>query len=179
MASAALLAMLAPFASAQSRDVDSQPHPAFKPGGKAGVLFFVATDCPISNTYAPTMASVCREYATKGVSCTLVYEDLRSTATAVRKHTIEYRLGGIPTTVDTTRALADRALVEITPTAVVTDVHGDVRYQGRIDNLYINIGRTRQVVTSHDLTDALDAVLAGKAVRQPHTEALGCYIERR
>lgn len=54
----------------------------------------------------------------------------------------------------------------------------DVRYRGRIDNLYINIGRTRQQVTSHDLTDALDAVLAGRPVKQPTTEALGCYIER-
>ena len=69
--------------------MDGQPLAALKSGGKAGVLFFVATDCPISNTYAPTMASVCREYATKGVSCTLVYEDPRSNATAVRKHAAE------------------------------------------------------------------------------------------
>lgn len=171
--------MLAAFPAARMPGLDGQPLPPFKPGGRAGVLFFVSTDCPISNTYAPTMASVCREYAARNVSCTLVYEDLRSNATAVRQHAVEYQLGGIPATLDTSRALADRAKVEITPTAVVTDAHGEVRYQGRIDNRYINIGRTRQVVSSHDLIDALEAVLDGKAVRQPHTEALGCYIERR
>ncbi len=155
------------------------------PGGGAGaqdrasVTFFIASDCPISNAYAPAIATVCRSYAAKGVSCTLAYEDARIDAAGVSKHAGDYHLRGIPTTTDTSRALADRARVEITPTAVVSDSNGHVRYQGRIDNLYINIGRTRQVVTSHDLTDALDAVLAGKAVRQPHTEALGCYIERR
>ena len=179
MTAAALLVVLAGVASAQTRDLDGRPFAAVQPSGKAAVLFFVATDCPISNTYAPTMASVCRDYAATGVSCTLVYEDLRSDATAVRKHAAEYRLRGIPATLDTSRALADRARVEITPTAVVTDARGNVRYRGRIDNLYINIGRTRQVVTRHDLTEALDAVLAGKAVPQPHTEALGCYVERR
>ena len=61
----------------------------------------------------------------------------------------------------------------ITPTAVVRDVRGNVRYRGRIDNLYINIGRTRQQVTSHDLTDALDAVLAGTPGPTREHEALG------
>ena len=178
-ASVLCLIILAAVAAAQTRDRDGRPRQAFAPGGKAGVLFFVATDCPISNTYAPTMASVCRDYASKDVSCTLVYEDLRSDAAAVSKHAAEYGLRGIPAMIDASGTLANRTRVEITPTAVLTDAHGDVRYQGRIDNLYINIGRTRQVVTSHDLVDALDAVLAGKAVRQPYTEALGCYIERR
>jgi len=31
-------------------------------------------------------------------------------------------------------------------------------------------------VTSHDLRDALDAVLAGGKVPRPETEALGCFI---
>ena len=48
----------------------------FAPRGRASAVFFVATDCPISNWYAPTIQQVCRDYAARGVDCTLVYEDL-------------------------------------------------------------------------------------------------------
>jgi thiol-disulfide isomerase/thioredoxin len=175
---AALLILSATAASAQTRDIDGRPISPFAPSGKAGVIVFVASDCPISNSYAPVIAEVCRTYASKGVSCTLAYEDTHVDAAAVRGHVADYNLRGIPATVDASRALADRAHADITPTAIVIDARGEIRYRGRIDNLYINIGRTRQQVTSHDLTDALDAMLASTPVPHPATEALGCYIER-
>lgn len=146
--------------------------------GRLTATFFIASDCPISNAYAPELSRICRAYAAKGVSCTLAYEDRKISSEALTTHMTEYRLVGMGSTWDATRALADAAHVTITPTAVIRDDRGTIRYQGRIDNLYINIGRTRQQVTSHDVTDALDAILAGQPVPHPQTEALGCYIER-
>ena len=146
--------------------------------GPAAVTFFIASDCPISNVYAPEIVRICTAYQSRGISCRLAYEDAKLDASSLRKHLIEYKLQGVQSTWDRDRTLADDAGVTITPTAVVRDVRGNVRYRGRIDNLYINIGRTRQQVTNHDLTDALDAVLAGRPVREAITEALGCYIER-
>jgi hypothetical protein len=142
------------------------------------VTFFIASDCPISNAYAPEISRICKAYAAKGIACTLAYEDAKISSDAVTKHMAEYRLLGMGSTWDATRTLADAARVTMTPTAVIADGRGRIRYQGRIDDLYINIGRTRQQVTSHDVTDALDAILAGKPVAHPQTESLGCYIER-
>jgi len=141
------------------------------------VTFFIASDCPISNAYAPEISRICRAYADKGVACTLAYEDTTIASGALEQHRSEYQLLGVTATWDKDRKLANGAQVTITPTAVITDSRGSIRYQGRIDNLYVNVGRTRQQVTNHDLANALDAVLAGKPVRQPRTEALGCYIE--
>ena len=146
--------------------------------GRTTVTFFIASDCPISNAYAPEISRICKAYEAKGVSCTLAYEDARISGDALTRHMADYRLVGMGSTWDASRTLADAAHVTITPTAVIADGRGTVRYQGRIDNLYINIGRTRQQVTSHDVTDALEAVLAGKPVAHPRTESLGCYIER-
>lgn len=64
----------------------------------------------------------------------------------------------------------------MTPETVVIDRAGAVRYRGRIDNFYVAFGRSRQVVTVHDLRDALDAVLAGNPVANPTTEPIGCFI---
>jgi thiol-disulfide isomerase/thioredoxin len=165
-------------ASAQVRDIEGRPFTPFTPADKARVLVFVATDCPVSNSYAPEIQRVCKAYADKGVSCALAYEDVKVDAGAVRAHLDAYGYRGIPAAIDNDRALADRTRASITPEAVVIDGSGRIRYQGRIDNLYTSLGKTRQVVTEHDLTNALDAVLAGRPVARAKTEAIGCFIPR-
>ena len=164
------------------RDLDGRVRRPFQPAGKAGVVFFVLTDCPISNGYAPTIASVCREYASKGVDCTVAYEDVEAPRAVgdlndvVRAHLAQYGYQGMPAVVDRTRALATFAGVTVTPEAVVVDAGGRTRYRGRIDNFYAALGKPRRQVTVHDVRDALDAVLEGRAVATPRTEAVGCYI---
>ena len=166
----------------QVRGVNGQAFVLFAPKGPASVIFFVATDCPISNWYAPTIQQVCREYSSRGVDCTLMYEDVDLGQTpaaldaAVRTHLREYRYDAMTAAVDRTRVVAKRAKATITPQVVLVDRAGAIRYRGRIDNAYADLGKPRQHVTSHDLRVSLDAVLAGRPVPAPETEALGCYI---
>jgi hypothetical protein len=166
----------------QFRGVNGEALALFAPKGKASAMFFVASDCPISNWYAPTIQQVCREYAARGVDCTLVYEDVDLGATpaaldaTVRTHLREYRYDSMTAAVDRTRVVARRAKATITPEVVLVDSGGAIRYRGRIDNAYADLGKPRQHVTSHDLRVSLDAVLAGRPVPKPETEALGCYI---
>jgi hypothetical protein len=151
------------------------------------VLVFVARDCPISNGYAPAIQRLCREYASRGVRCTLVYEGRENTPSAIREHLQEYgysRLrppgyGGqtdIDTIADGEGRIARRAGASVTPEAIVVDTRGAIRYRGRIDNRYAALGKPRRHVTSHDLRDALEAVLAGRPVARARSTALGCYI---
>jgi hypothetical protein len=169
-------------ANVSVRGLDGRILRPFRPAGPAGVLFFVATDCPVSNAYAPEMQRVCREYSSRGVSCALVYEDVDTSAAPqtlddqVRRHLREYRHDGVPAVVDRHRSVASVAKASITPQAVVVDRAGSIRYSGRIDNFYAALGRPRQRVTEHDLRDALDAVLAGRPVPRPRTDAVGCHI---
>ena len=166
----------------QVRGVNGDVFALFAPTGAASAVFFIATDCPISNWYAPTIQQVCRDYAARGVDCALIYEDLDVGATPaaldtdVRTHVREYRYGAMPAAVDRTRAVAKRARATVTPQVVLVDRGGAIRYRGRIDHAYADLGKPRQHVTSHDLRVSLDAVLAGRPVATPETEALGCYI---
>ena len=144
--------------------------------GATKVLFFISSDCPVSNSYAPEIQRLCAEYAMKGVDCSLVYEDVEITKSAMQKHLSEYRFTAIPAVIDSRREVANRYHATVTPQAVVIDRRGEIRYRGRIDNFYAALGKPRQQVTAHDLRDALDAVLAGKPVPVPETKALGCYI---
>ena len=148
----------------------------FEPAGAANVLFFVASDCPISNGYAPEIQRVCGAYAPHGVRCLLVYEDPDLTAAAMRAHLDEYRYGAMPAAIDADGRIAARAGATITPEVAVVDGAGAVRYRGRIDNKYESLGRQRRNVTVHDLTGALDAVVARRPVAVAGTQAIGCAI---
>jgi len=173
---AGLTLLMATSGHAASRDIDGRPLAPFDADGHTQIVFFVATDCPISNAYAPEIQRVCKAYDAKGVRCTLSYEDEHVDAAAVRKHMDAFGYRGTAATIDTSRALAKKAGASITPQATLVDARGQVRYRGRIDNFYAALGKPRQQVTSHDLIDALDAVLAGKPVTQARTEPIGCFI---
>lgn len=147
-----------------------------EPAGIANVLLFVTTDCPVSNQYAPEIQRICTAYSSKGIHCALIYEDAQATAAQVRTHVADHRLTGIDAALDAGGSLAARMHATITPEAVVVDRQGTTRYAGRIDNFYASFGHSRQVVTVHDLRDALDALVAGRPVATPSTEAVGCYI---
>jgi thiol-disulfide isomerase/thioredoxin len=144
--------------------------------GTVKVQFFISSDCPISNSYAPEIQRLCSDYGNKGVNCSLVYEDVQIDTTSMQKHLSEYRYAAIPAVIDSKRKIANQARATVTPEAVVIDSRGEIRYRGRIDNFYAALGKPRQQVTVHDLRDALDAVLAGRPVPNPETKALGCYI---
>jgi hypothetical protein len=171
-----LLLVAGAAAGGQTRDLDGRALAPFAPAGKAHVLFFVASDCPVSNSYAPEIQRICKAYEAKGVACSLAYEDVSIDPGAVRKHMNAFGYRGLPATIDSSRALASRARASITPAAVVVDGSSQIRYRGRINNLYSSLGKPRQHVTMHDLTDALDAIVSGKPVARPETEAIGCFI---
>src|SRR5262245_58049016 len=99
MATAGALILVALAASGQTRDVSGRSIAPFTPVGKANVVFFVQTDCPISNSYAPEIQRICKAYAAKGVSCSLAYEDVKVDAAGVRSHMKQFGYGDIPATI--------------------------------------------------------------------------------
>ena len=66
----------------------------------------------------------------------------------------------------------------MTPEAAVFDAAGRLAYHGRIDDRYVDFGVDRPAPTTHDLADAVTAVLAGAPCRAPVVPAVGCAIVR-
>jgi hypothetical protein len=150
---------------------------AAPPKGTTDLVFFIATDCPISNRYAPEIGRICGDYKARGVRCFLAYTEARVTPASIRQHRSEFTLTTLPAFIDATYALTDAAGATVTPEAAIFTSAGRV-YHGRIDDLYKDVGQTRPAATRHDVRLALDAVLAGKPVAAPQTQAVGCFIER-
>ncbi|MCB9385339.1 MAG: hypothetical protein H6509_12060 [Bryobacterales bacterium] len=159
------------------RDVDGVSHGTLQDGErKATVLFFVLTDCPISNVFAPEIDRICTEYGEKGVGCFLVYVDPEKSDAEIRAHAAAFGHGDRPAIHDVDRALTEKVGATITPEAAVFSPSGEMIYRGRIDNLYASLGKARRQATEHDLRNALDEILAGAPVTTPRTQAIGCFM---
>lgn len=139
------------------------------------VFVFVRTDCPITNRYAPELRRIAQEFQGRHVAFYLVYPDPNENKRAIENHLAEFKLPGIPLR-DPDHKLADRAHATIAPEAAVFDAQGNLKYHGRIDDLYISPGVARSQPLTHDLEDAISSVVAGKPVAHPETHAIGCSL---
>ncbi|MDA0904015.1 MAG: hypothetical protein O3B70_06735 [Bacteroidetes bacterium] len=64
-----------------------------------------------------------------------------------------------------------------TPEVFVLDEDNNVHYRGRVNDYYYALGKHRAQPRSHDLRDAVDALLAGGSPRDSVTTAIGCPID--
>ena len=141
----------------------------------ATVLFFVKTDCPISNRYAPEIRRLHERFAAQGVAFWQVYPDPDESVEAIRQHVRDYDYPGHILR-DTRHALVSLTGVRITPEAAVFTPAGQMAYHGRIDDRYVDFGKARAAPSRRDLQEALEAVLAGSPVENSTTPAVGCFI---
>lgn len=171
-----LLPFLALAAQSNSAvDLRGKAVDPFASKASAQVFLFVRTDCPITNRYAPELERLGRKFVNQGVRFWLVYADSTETASAIESHIAQYHFPGQPLR-DPHHALIERAHATVAPEAAVFNPSGKLVYHGRIDDRYIDIGKSRQVAQVHDLENAIEAVVAGKPVAQPVTRAIGCSL---
>lgn len=178
LASLWTLVVAASPAAAQVTDPAGHAVAPLATSAPATVLVFTAVDCPISDRYAPEVKRLAARYAGRGVRFWIVYANRGERPEAARTHAEAFGYG-LPVALDAAATLADRAQAAVTPEAAVFDADGRLVYHGRIDDRYVDFGVDRQAPTTHELDDALTAVLAGRAVARPAVPAVGCAIVRQ
>jgi peroxiredoxin len=144
-------------------------------GKKAIVVFFTTTDCPLSNNEVPEMNRTRRDYEARGVAFYAVQADTTIADADVVQHTKEYQFS-FPVLFDPHQILAKMTGATTIPSAALLSPDGTLLYLGRIDNRVEDFNIRRPEPTKFDLREALDAVLAGKPVPHPRTNAFGCAI---
>lgn len=157
-------------------DLAGHPVDPFRKRECAALVFiFISTDCPISNRYVPEIRRLQTKYAPKKIFFALIHADPTVSGEAVRKHAEEFQLSG-EVLRDPDHLLVKRCRARVTPEAAIVTPDGQLVYHGRIDDRYMELGKARPEAQTHDLENALEAVLAGKAVAAKETRAIGCSI---
>jgi peroxiredoxin len=154
-------------------DADGKEHTlASLKGSKGTVVIFMATKCPVSNAYNERMQKLSDDYASRGVNVVGINSNVAELAPEVKQHAAEK---GLKFTIlkDTGNRIADRFDAQVTPETYLLDASGKLVYHGRIDN-----SRAGDSITATELRDAIESVLAGKAVEKTEAKAFGCSIKR-
>jgi peroxiredoxin len=154
------------------QDLDGKPVAFATLRGPITVVTFIATQCPVSNSYNQRMNAIYQDYSSKGVKFIFVNANRTEPASEVREHA--KRVGfAFPVYKDADNVLADRFDAQVTPESYVIDSAGIIRYHGSIDD-----SQNESHIRTQRLRLALDTVLAGKPVDQAETKAFGCGIKR-
>ena len=141
-------------------------------GAKGTVILFVATKCPVSNNYNERMEKLAQDYKAKGINVIGINSNSTEPAAEIKSHAAERGLT-FPILKDEGNKIADRWGATRTPEAYVLDAKMKLVYHGRIDN-----SQKIEGITSNDLRDALDELVAGKAISKTGAAAFGCTIKR-
>lgn len=139
---------------------------------KAIVIMFIATRCPVSNSYNERMEKLYEKYSGKNVTFLGINSNKEENVEEIKKHASENGLD-FPILKDPGNKVADEFGASHTPEIYVLNSDNEVLYHGRIDD-----SMDEKEVTSNDLENALDEILAGKKVIVSQTKAFGCSIKR-
>lgn len=149
----------------------------FNPGdGNISVVFFTCNQCPYAKAFEPRLIEIAKAYEAKGVKFYAIdpNDDGRNAeetlpnmkARAVSKN-YPY-----PYLKDGDSSIARVYGARVTPHVYVVDRSGVLRYVGYVDDSTRPEERART-----GLTDALDDLLANRAVTVASTHAFGCTIK--
>jgi len=139
---------------------------------RAVILIFVSTQSIYSNGYNTRIEDIFNKYGESGVNIVGINSNEDESDQDVVEQKFEHKLD-FQILKDNDNVVADKYGATVTPEAFLIDTNGTIIYHGRIDNsLEIN------KVKTHDLTDALDAYLAGKPILTPETKPFGDEIHR-
>jgi peroxiredoxin len=140
-------------------------------GGKATVLIFFSTRCPMSNAFNFRRNQLYLEYGER-VNFLVVDSNSNESAEEIRAYakSVEF---DYPVYRDPGNIVADRFGAQVTTDTFVIDSSGVIRYHGFIED---SPNATR--AKTKGLRLALDAVLEARPVAMPEGHALGCSIRR-
>jgi thiol-disulfide isomerase/thioredoxin len=144
------------------------------PKSKAYVLVFMNTSCPLVQRYLPALNTMEKDHRDKSVQFVGINVGADDSIRAMAAQAVEFDVA-YPFVKDIDASCATILGVQRTPEVVVLDGSRKLRYRGRIDDQY-RLGGARPKPTRHDLREAIDAILAGKAVAVAETPVDGCVI---
>jgi peroxiredoxin len=147
------------------------------------VIIFICNHCPIAQMYEQRVAQLNADYKGRGVSVVAIepndpraitIDELDSSdmsdSLEEMKVRAEYKHLTYPYLYDgETQSVTEAYGPQATPHAFVFDSERRLRYEGRVDNSYRS-----EMVTTHEVRDAIDALLGHRDPTVKHTGVFGC-----
>lgn len=154
--------------------VDGQKHSLDQyKDAKVIVMVFTCNHCPVAVAYEDRLVALDRKYSSQGVKFIAVNVN-KMPADRLDKMQERAKAKGFafPYLFDESQKIGHDFGAKVTPHIFVLDQNRKVAYVGAIDD-NMKAGE----VKTHYLSDAIDALLAGKSPSKQETKAVGCSIK--
>jgi peroxiredoxin len=157
------------------QDQTGAAHQLYALSGKKAVVIMTQSDgCPIVRLAVPALREIRERYRSRDIEFLLLNPTLQDTADAVQQEAQEFGFG-MSVLLDRTQKVGEAWGVDRTAEVFVIDPRSwTLLYHGPIDDR-LNYESQRPVHHPY-LTDALDAMLAGKPVAVASVVSPGCLI---
>jgi len=146
-------------------------------GEAATVVMFWCNHCPYVVPNQDRIIAMQEQYDGRGVKFAAICANNAVTHPADNFENMKLRAAdkgyNFPYMRDESQVVARTFGAQRTPEVYLFDADGVLRYHGRIDDNYDDEARAQ----SHDLRDAIEAVLAGAEPDPAETGAVGCTIK--
>jgi peroxiredoxin len=156
-------------------DQSGKPHELHELSGKKAVVLMVqGNGCPIVRQALPALAEIRTKYQAQGVEFLLLNSNLQDKPELVAKEAQEFKIA-FPILIDQSQLVGEALGVVRTSEVFVIDPQSwKLVYRGPMDD---RLSYERQRPAKHHyLSDALDAVVAGKPVQTPKADGVGCLV---
>lgn len=143
------------------------------------VYIFIHESCRISQYYTLTLKELHQTYGNEHIQFKGVFPNQSTKEADMLAFQEKYNLD-FPMVFDKDQALTQQLGATITPEVIVVHSQSqEIIYKGRIDNAYFRVGKRRQITTSHELKEVLEANKVGKLVGAKAQPAIGCFIKTK
>lgn len=141
--------------------------------GAIVVAYFCSSQCPVSNDYDQRLTELHRQYAGDSrVRFVAIHtESPRVSASMLSARSMAAGQTFV-SVIDADHSVTRSYNVICTPTFLVIDAAGDIQYRGAFDD-----NRNASQASTTYVASAVRQLLAGKAVKRPLTEAMGCPVK--
>lgn len=147
-------------------------------GAQALLVMFICNHCPFVKHIASGLTELAQDYLPRGVAIVAINSNdstkYPDDSPERMVHEVEERGYPFPYLFDETQEVAQDYHAACTPDFFLFDREQKLAYRGQLDSSRPGNGIP---VTGEDLRRALDAVLAGQSVPEPHKPSIGCNIK--
>ena len=158
-------------------DSEGKTHELYRQTqGRAVVLIFTTTGCPIVQKSIPKIRELRDEFGPKGVVFWLVNSNVADDSAGIREEAGEFKID-LPILMDRSQSVARQLNAKRTAEAVcIQSGSWTVVYRGAIDDQY-GYGTEKKRAGHEYLRNALKNLLAGKKITPARTDFKGCLIQ--
>jgi len=146
--------------------------------GNITVYIFLQEECPICQSYTVQLQELYNTYSSEQLQFVGLFPSPESTEAEIAEFKAKYK---IPFELQPDHYHQKVATLgaTITPEVIVYDeTQQIILYRGRIDNTFFRVGKRRQLTTTSELKDALEAITNDKPIIVTETDPIGCVISQ-